>query len=95
MYRGPFKKIEDDDGHVYFRGQRAAVCDKTFRLLQEQPYADSFIPIGPYESISIDQAEPFECRRSAVRHPRETKGFDYSLTSTAIKSCEGEEGECC
>ncbi|QDT00751.1 methyltransferase domain-containing protein [Adhaeretor mobilis] len=95
MYRGPFNKIEDDDGHVFFRGQRAAVCDKTFRLLQEQPYADLFIPIEPYEEVSLAQAEPFQCQRNASRHPRESKGIDYSVTSTEISNCDGNEGECC
>ena len=32
IYRGPFKRVEDDDNHVYYRGERMAVCDKTFQL---------------------------------------------------------------
>jgi SAM-dependent methyltransferase len=39
VYRGPFKKVEDDDGHLFARGARMAVCDKTFHLLQREPYA--------------------------------------------------------
>jgi len=43
IYRGPFKKVEDDDDHAYYRGERMAVCDKTFRLLQKEPYAGQFV----------------------------------------------------
>ena len=31
VYRGPFKKVEDDDGHVFHRGERMAVCDYSAR----------------------------------------------------------------
>lgn len=81
IYRGPFKKVEDDDGHVYHRGQRTAVCDKTFHLLQQAPYEDAFVPIEPYEEIALDDAVPFDCRRNVRRHPRETKGHDYTPTT--------------
>ena len=33
IYNGPWKKVFDDDGHILERGQRTAVCDKTFRDL--------------------------------------------------------------
>ena len=32
IYRGPFSKVMDDDGHTYVRGQRTAVCEKTCLL---------------------------------------------------------------
>ncbi|MBI1903707.1 MAG: methyltransferase domain-containing protein [Planctomycetia bacterium] len=95
IYRGPFKKVEDDDGHVFFRGERIAVCDKTFRLLQQDPYAGAFEPVEPLEPIPPEAAKPFDCRRSARRHPRETKGLDYRVTSDANGSCCGEDGPCC
>ena len=34
VYQGPFKSVQDDDGHRFNRGERTAVCDKTFKLLQ-------------------------------------------------------------
>ncbi|MGQ0814995.1 MAG: hypothetical protein ACT4O1_11080 [Gemmatimonadota bacterium] len=44
IYRGPWKQVCDDDGHVLERGRRMAVCDKTFRLYQQAPYeADIFL----------------------------------------------------
>ena len=29
VYKGPWKQVVDDDGHVFCRGERMAVCDKT------------------------------------------------------------------
>ncbi len=93
IYRGPFKRIEDDDGHVFPRGQRIAVCDKTFQLLQQAPYNDSFLPVPPREEISSEQARPFDCRRNVRRHPRETKGLDYDVSTDAAGPCA--DGEAC
>ena len=39
IYRGPWRKVEDDDGHILVRGQPLAVCEKTFRLYTAEPYA--------------------------------------------------------
>lgn len=87
IYRGPFKKVEDDDGHVYQRGARVAVCDKTFRLLQQAPYDATFTAVPPYEQIPPDEARPFDCRRSVRRHPRETKGQHYNVTTESSGDC--------
>jgi len=84
-----------DDGHVYRRGQRVAVCDKTFHLLQAEPYAGMFEPIEPRNPIPIEEAQPFDCRRNARRSPRETKGAGYSATTDTLGPCCGEEGSCC
>ena len=35
VYKGPWKQVQDDDGHTYYRGQRMAVCDKTFQILTQ------------------------------------------------------------
>lgn len=95
VYRGPFKKVEDDDGHVYFRGERMAVCDKTFHLLQKEPYTGMFDPVAPRNEIILDAAQPFDCRRSARRDPRETKGEDYRLTTAPSGPCCGTDDSCC
>jgi arsenite methyltransferase len=96
VYKGPFKKVEDDDGHLFPRGQRIAVCDKTFHLLQSAPYADQFLPVELLDPVPIDQAPPFDCRRAARRHPRETKGADYDATTDAAPGGDacGPQG-CC
>lgn len=92
IYRGPFSTVKDDDGHLYYRGERMAVCDKTFRLLKAGPYAAMFDFIEPREPIPLDDAQPFACRQNARRHPRESKGLDYDATTEAPSSC-GED--CC
>jgi hypothetical protein len=95
VYHGPFKRVEDDDGHLFPRGERIAVCDKTFQLLQREPYIGMFEPVEPREAIPLDAARAFDCRRSARRHPRETKGMDYAVTTEAADPCCGPNGGCC
>jgi SAM-dependent methyltransferase len=94
VYRGPFKKVEDDDGHVYHRGVRTATCDKTFHLLQKAPYAGSFDAIEPRTAIPPEAAVPFDCRRSTLRSPKETKGMNYHETTESIGPCCGPDGAC-
>lgn len=93
IYRGPFKKVEDDDGHVYYRGERMAVCDKTFQLLRREPYAGLFEYVEPRSEVPSADAQPFDCRPAARRHPRETKGIDYRDTTNASQCC-GTDGGC-
>jgi ubiquinone/menaquinone biosynthesis C-methylase UbiE len=80
IYRGPWKQVEDDDGHVLVRGERAAVCDKTFGVLTRAPYAAQIIPLEPHAPIAPEERPLFDCARSAPRHPRETKGADARET---------------
>jgi arsenite methyltransferase len=70
-----------------------AVCEKTFRIYTREPYASQIIPVEPYIDIPLEEAEEFDCRRSALRHPKETKGEDYNITDLSGASCEGES--CC
>ncbi|TWT67493.1 methyltransferase domain-containing protein [Allorhodopirellula solitaria] len=93
-YRGPFKRVQDDDGHTYFRGERMAVCDKTFKLLQQEPYTNMFDAIEPREVVPSEDAKAFDCRRSTRRHPRETKGLEYHATTESADDCR-DEGPCC
>jgi arsenite methyltransferase len=87
IYRGPWRKVTDDDGHVLERGKRVAVCDKTFRIYTREPYAADILPVEPYEDIPLEEAQAFECHRSALRHPRETKGMDYAVTDLSGDAC--------
>ena len=87
IYRGPFKEVLDDDEHRMERGKRYAVCDKTYQLYAQEPYRESFDFIEPRQEIPLAEAEPFDCSRTALRHPRETKGMDYHATT--------EEQACC
>ena len=93
IYKGPFKKVLDDDGHAIERGQRVAVCDKTFQLYQKEPYRASFDFIEPLTAIPLEDAKPFDCSGTRLRHPKETKGQHYDATTDASQCCDG--GDCC
>ncbi len=95
IYRGPWRKVIDDDGHVLERGKRMAVCDKTFQIYKREPYAHDILPIAPYQAISLEEAAAFDCVRSAVRNPRETKGLDYEVTDLSGKDCCEPGTNCC
>jgi len=94
IYKGPWKKVEDDDGHTFFRGQRMAVCDKTYRLLTSEPYADQMAPVPPLKEIPLKRAKPFACGKNALRAPAETKGKRYRKTVNAAAQCAPGSG-CC
>lgn len=93
IYRGPFKSVVDDDGHELVRGRRQAVCDKTFRIYQSEPYAGSFEVVEPREPIALEDAAPFDCTGKRERDPRETKGEGYSDTTAPVGDCG--PGDCC
>ena len=94
VYKGPWKQVQDDDGHIYCRGERMAVCDKTYQILTQSnsPYAQDVIGIEPYKTISLADAPQFSCESKAIRHPQETKGEGYTLTATGSVS---NDGSCC
>jgi SAM-dependent methyltransferase len=97
IYKGPFESVQDEDGHVYPRGVRMAVCDRTFSALQAAPYAGQFIPVEPIKEIPLDQAQEYDCKVNRTRDPRETKGMQYNLTiqSTGEDCCGGGSDSCC
>lgn len=94
IYKGPFQYVKDDDGHVYPRGERVAVCDKTYNILMREPYAGQFLPVDPTEEIAVEDAKAFDCSRSTSRHPRETKGANYNETRVSGDGVCGP-GNCC
>ena len=93
IYRGPFKEVLDDDHHRLERGQRYAVCDKTFQLFQQAPYRDYFEFIEPLRDIPLATAKTYARAANALRHPKQTKGQDYQATTPAGQCCES--GSCC
>ncbi len=92
IYRGPFREVLDDDNHRMERGVRYAVCDKTYNLYKKAPYSEFFEFVDPLTDISLEEAKPFDCSRTSIRHPKETKGQDYRITTEASSCCDG--GSC-
>jgi arsenite methyltransferase len=93
IYKGPFKEVLDDDNHRMERGGRYAVCDKTYNLYRKAPYREFFEFVEPLNEVPLNEAKPFDCSRTAKRHPKETKGQDYNATTDASSCCDG--GDCC
>jgi len=83
IYKGPFKEVVDDDGHRLLRGERMAVCEKTFDIYGKAPYKEYFELVNPLEEVPVEDAKAFDCRRNVVRQPSETKGADYVETITS------------
>jgi arsenite methyltransferase len=92
IYKGPFKEVVDDDNHRIERGKRYAVCDKTYQLLKKAPYRDFFEFIDPRTEIPLAEAKPFDCSRGPLRHPKETKGEDYDVTTAPSQCCDSGNG---
>ena len=85
IYKGPFSEVSDDDGHVFPRGERMAVCEHTFRLLTEGPYREQFIGIAPAQL-----GEPRTwCAPAGTRRPAtETRGGSHRVDeSVATGGC--------
>lgn len=74
IYRGPFSEVYDEDGHVYFRGQRMAVCERTYRLLTSDAYGDHFIGILPGVELP---GKPWDCATGTIRSINESKGGQH------------------
>jgi arsenite methyltransferase len=94
IYKGPWKQVEDDDGHVLRRGERTAVCDKTYRILTGAPYAEEVIAVPPRKEVPLAKAKEFDCGRSTLRNPAETKGKRYRRTASGADAC-APGGSCC
>ena len=99
VYRGPFRQVEDDDGHVLKRGIRTAVCGKTYGIYSQEPYRSHFELVPPRVPVPLKEARPFPCSKGYLRrHPKETKGAEYRVTSEAPASCcapGNGNGGCC
>ena len=96
VYNGPWKKVVDDDGHTLFRGQRMAVCDKTYQIYSSEPYASQITPIEPHQDVPLEKAADFDCRRNEVRHPQATKQGESVLNILpGTNDCCSADGSCC
>ena len=97
IYQDPWKQVRDDDGHILHRGQRTAVCDKTYQIFTppNSPYSHKIIPVPPYRDITLELAQEFDCQRTQTRHPKESKGLDYQLTQTNNQTASSSSESCC
>ena len=84
IYRGPFSFVVDDEGHEYPRGERMAVCERSFNVLRNEPYKDSFIGIVPaVEKQPKAWCAPAGSKRSVA----ETKGAVHSISTEQSTCC--------
>ena len=101
IYNGPWSSVRDDDGHVYKRGERVAVCRKTFDNLMKEPYGDQMTPVRPLVEIAAEDATLFDCSRTPRRTPQETKqGLQRADVAPGASDCcapslEGSDGSGC
>ena len=85
IYRGAFSKVYDDEGHVYLRGQRMAVCERNFKLLTSEVFGNDFIGIAP---MTESEGKPWDCRSGTIRTVAETKGgVHQDNNSCGTSSC--------
>jgi len=89
IYKGPFREVTDDEGHVLRRGDRVAVCGRMFDALRRAPYAEHFEFVEPRMPVAAADARPFPCNGPRIRTARETKGTDYRESAAGSGCCEG------
>lgn len=93
VYLGPWSAVEDDDGHRYVRGTRAAVCAKTYGLLMQEPYRGEFVGVNPPALLPLENAPFFDCNTPATRAVEITRG-ERTVTGEAPSQACGDSG-CC
>ncbi|MBL1142525.1 MAG: methyltransferase domain-containing protein [Proteobacteria bacterium] len=84
IYRGPFSFVIDDEGHEFPRGERMAVCERTFNVLGNEPYKEDFIGVIPAQ-----EKEPkVWCAPAGTKRPAtETKGARHSINTENSSCC--------
>lgn len=84
VYRGPFSFVIDDEGHEFPRGERMAVCERTFNVLSNEPYKDDFIGIVP----AVEKEAKTWCAPAGTKRPAtETKGATHSINTEGSSCC--------
>ncbi|WP_160673595.1 hypothetical protein [Clostridium sp. C8-1-8] len=87
IYRGPWKEVFDDDGHHYVRGERVAVCSKTYGVVSRNPYKDQFIYVPSYVDVPEETAQLFDCNTPKIRDIHVTKGIVGVAESKEETAC--------
>ncbi|MEO0941791.1 MAG: methyltransferase domain-containing protein [Cyanobacteria bacterium J06642_12] len=89
LYRGPWKQVTDDDGRTYTRGEKIAVCDRTYQAMTSpnSPYEAHIIGLEPRVPVPPEEAKEFSCCSPSIRSPRELKGATYRQTQSNPPRC--------
>lgn len=99
ILKGPWKEVWDDDGHKYVRGERTAVCEKTYRILMQEPYREYFIGLPSRAAPDLDDAPLFDCSTPRLRDPLITRGVlsvaCKGLTDPRAEVAAAERAQCC
>jgi len=95
LYPGPWSEVRDDDGHLFRRGERTAVCAKTYGLLTSEPYSAQVIGLPPYQAIPAAEQQPYPCAGHQLRHPRETKNGELPVAGMSDQEPCAPGGACC
>ena len=94
IYKGPWQEVKDDDHHTYRRGERTAVCEKTFKILSNLPYSQDFFFLAPYSNSNKGEAPLFDCNTPGIRDPKVTKGLKV-ISDTKTNCCQSSQGKSC
>jgi ubiquinone/menaquinone biosynthesis C-methylase UbiE len=84
IYRGPFADVRDEEGHIFPRGERIAVCARTYRMLTEGPYKDDFIGIPP---AALGEPKAWCAPPGTTRPPAVTKGASHASGCSGSGCC--------
>lgn len=85
MYRGPHAEVRDEEGHLFPRGARIAVCERPYRFLTGGAYGEDFIGLPPAEV----RGEPVcFCAAPGTRRPA-------SVAKGAAHANSNVGGGCC
>lgn len=84
IYKGPYSEVRDDEEHVYPRGERIAVCERTYKFLTEGPMKDDFIGINP---ANPKQAQEFCAPPGTIRPASESKGSTHNSSNGGGSCC--------
>lgn len=84
IYRGPFAEARDEEGHIFPRGARIAVCERSYRLLTGPTYGESFIGLPP----AVRGEPQCFCAPHGTRRPAAAaKGAPHASDGTGSRCC--------
>jgi len=84
IYKGPYAQTIDDEGHVFYRGKRMAVCERTYDFLLSGAYGDDFIGITPTQQL---EPKKWCAPLGTLRPASETKGSAHNTVNAGGSCC--------